>query len=149
MPSTGVPSAFCRALVVSLPHFPSAVMFAFFLFFDDFLLFVPSCLFTSSRTFSYSFLLIPKDFLRASCPDACLPAITSSAIFEIDFPLFLLEFLPDDFPPIFFTKSSQDIPLSPDLRNCGQFFPLTSLCGITFFALMLCLPMSFRSEDQT
>src|SRR5690625_2146233 len=118
-------------------------MFAFFLFFDDFLLFAPKRLFTSSRSFSYSLLLIPSDFLRASCPDPCLPAITSSAIFEIDFALFLLEFLLHDFLPIFFTKSSQDIPLSPDLRNCGQFFPLTSLCCITLFALMLCLSMSF------
>src|SRR5699024_4969618 len=80
------------------------------LFFFDLVLFglTPSFSFTFFRTFSYSDLLIPSDFRRLECPAPCLPAITSSAIFEMDLLddffllLFFLDF--DDDEPFFFFK---------------------------------------------
>src|SRR5699024_1747402 len=54
--------------------------------FDTLLLPPPNRLFTSARTFSYSAFEIPNDLRLVSLPLPCFPAITPSAIFEIDLP---------------------------------------------------------------
>src|SRR5699024_423640 len=70
--------------------------------------FTPFLLFTFFRSCSYSDLLIPSDFLLLECPAPCLPAITSSVIFEMDLldDFFLLLFFleVDDDEPFFFFK---------------------------------------------
>src|SRR5699024_10380974 len=62
---------------------PTLNVFFFDLLFDDFVL-TPSFSFTFFRTFSYSDLLIPSELRRLEWPLPCLPAITSSAIFDMD-----------------------------------------------------------------
>src|SRR5690625_605573 len=85
---------------------PTLNVFFFDLLFVDFVL-TPSFSFTFFRTFSYSDLLIPSDFRRLEWPLPCLPAITSSAIFEMDLLddfFSLLFFLVVDDEPFFFFK---------------------------------------------
>src|SRR5690625_943518 len=94
---------------------PTLNVFFFDLLFDDFVL-TPSFSFTFFRTFSYSDLLIPSDFRRLEWPLPCLPAITSSAIFEIDslddFFLLLVFLVDDDEPFFFFNPKCLAIPFA-------------------------------------
>src|SRR5699024_4385484 len=73
------------ALTVALPALPSTVRFALVFDLDGLEDDLPPVrLLTSLRTLSYCDWLIPRDLRLLACPLPCFPAITSSAILEID-----------------------------------------------------------------